>query len=125
VAEALDADEPDIVLMVWPPDDWTPQIRRLSSVKECIIIGDPTCCGTPLSGNGGYGAYGRSLVHEQPPRPDIYIEDAKWMNAGFSYIWLEELGKIQCGYNWRGDEGQSRTISFQRDMDSQSIAFIK
>ena len=111
--EALTTEQPDIVLMSWAPTDWTPLIRELRSVREYILIGDPVCCG--VSPGEAYGAYGRSLVRDREPAPDfLWPEDEALLGTGFTHRWLEDISQIQLGYNWRGEEGRSRTISFRR-----------
>lgn len=111
--EALATEQPDVILMSWPPNDWTPLIRELELVREYVLIGDPGFCG--VSPGQAYGAYGRSLVRDREPDPDfLWPEDAAWLDAGFTHHWLEKISQIQLGYNWRGEEGHSRTISFRR-----------
>ena len=109
--KALANEEPDLVIMSWPTDDWTPNIRRMESVREYILIGDPAYCGT--APGQAYGAYGRSLVYGREPDPNL-LDDAPWAKDGFTHQLLEDIEQIQLGYHWNGEEGGSKTFSFRR-----------
>jgi hypothetical protein len=114
VIEVVEAGQPDVVIMVWPPYDWTPVVREQETVRECILIGDPRFCGVPPPPGSPYGAYGRSLVHGRDLRPDLWPEDAVWTNVGFSYKWLDDISRIQLGFSGDNRNGCSKTLSFRR-----------
>lgn len=117
--EALIGTMPDIVFCSWmcKNQDWTPAIRKCSSVKEYILLGDTDLCGT--CDTYGIGEGGKWIGIEDGAfefrNPEGYI--APHQQDNFVMTNLINLSRIQiCVSDTEAYHPKSRTLSFRRSV---------
>ncbi len=106
--EALETFKPDIVISSWMParTDWTKTIRQFDSVKEYILIGDPTCCGD------GERTWGNSFL-EDPFSVDSF-EREEITNLHRLQICYKDIFDEHAVNKEENTNPHSYTVSFKR-----------